>query len=314
MKEFIQIFNKVGGKGVLKQYRHSHVLFLALMESFLLGLSKKSLELVRIIVENRLMSRLRKEYKEFILDFKRNTAVNLPRQHADKVWVCWLQGMENAPELVQKCYHSLQEHIHDKEIVLLTQDNVQEYVQFPDHIQQKIDTGIISKTHMSDLLRLELLIRYGGTWMDSTVFCSGSDYPDYMLESDLFFFQCLRPGFTGNSICMSSWMMTASANNHVLMLAKEMIYDYWKKNNEMFAYALFHFFLQLALEAYPREWKKVIPFSNSVPHILLLRLFEPYNADVWNSLKRQTCFHKLSYKREKADFEKADTYYNVILG
>ena len=35
-----------------------------------------------------------------------------------------------------------------------------------------IDSGQITKTHLSDLLRLELLIRYGGTWIDATVFCT----------------------------------------------------------------------------------------------------------------------------------------------
>ena len=35
----------------------------------------------------------------------------------DIVWFCWLQGIENAPELVRRCLESLQRNIPDKKII-----------------------------------------------------------------------------------------------------------------------------------------------------------------------------------------------------
>ena len=58
--------------------------------------------------------------------------------------------------------------MRDREIVLITQDNLFNYVQFPDYILKKWEAGVITNTHFSDLLRLELLIKYGGTWSDET--------------------------------------------------------------------------------------------------------------------------------------------------
>ncbi len=308
----MELFKKVGGKQILLQYFKAHVLLFSLVITGILGFSKKSLEIVRLAVNNRVLCKLRKKYRKFIADYVKNHTVN-KGENSDKVWVCWLQGMENAPLLVQSCYKSLQENLKNKEIILITEDNYRNYVTFPDFIQKKIDSGIITRTHFSDLLRLELLIKYGGTWVDATVFCSGNDYPEYMFDSDLFVFQCLKPGLDGHCHSISSWFMTACINNPIIILTRDLLYEYWKKNNSMADYFLIHDMFQLAIETYPEEWKNVIPFSNSIPHILLLRMFEKYNENVWEAVKNMTCFHKLSYKFDKSREDIIGSYYSVII-
>lgn len=310
MKKFLRLFQKVGGKEVLKQYLRAHVLLFALVQTLLNGFSKKSLEIVRLAVSNRILCKLRKKYRKFISNFQ---ASQLPRQNSDKVWVCWLQGMDSAPELVQRCYASLQEQLSDRQIILLTEDNYRDFVTFPEHIQKKIDSGIITRTHMSDLLRLELLIRHGGTWIDATVFCSGSNIPDYMLNSQLFVFQNLKPGLDGHPTALSSWFMTACTHHPILELTQALLYRYWEKKKALVDYFLLHDFFQLATERYAQEWAQVVPFSNSTPHILLLRLFEAYDADTWSSVSAMTPFHKLTYKFPQEKAELADTYYRHIL-
>ena len=319
MKQFMKLFNKVGGTAVLKQYLKAHVLLFALIQTLCQGFSKKSMEIVRLSINNRILGKLRKRHKREIEKFVQSYEKG-QQEHSNKVWVCWLQGIENAPELVKKCYQSLQNNLvgldnslQDREIVLLTEDNYREYTHFPDYIQQKIAKGVITKTHMSDLIRLELLIRHGGTWIDATVFCSGKNIPTYMLDSDLFFYQLLKPGRDGQSSVLSSWFMTSCTNNPILLLTRELLYKYWRKNDSMIDYFLLHDFFQLALEAYPEEWNQVIPRDNSAPHVLLLRLFEQFDEELWNSAIRQSCFHKLSYKFSDTEMQKKNTYYDVII-
>ena len=43
-----------------------------------------------------------------------------------------------------------------------------DYVTFTDEIINKFNSGKIDYTHMSDILRAELLYRYGGMWIDAT--------------------------------------------------------------------------------------------------------------------------------------------------
>lgn len=318
IKKFMLLFKQVDGKKIISQYKQSHVLIYAMFMGLFLGIDKKSLEILRLAVSNKMLKRFRKKYSRFIKDYKKtearnNTAECNNIEEKRKIWFCWFQGIDRAPEVVKKCYESIKKNMPDREIVLITEDNYNKYVKFPDYIVKKIKSGIISKTHMSDLLRLELLTRYGGTWIDATVYCT-ERCKEYMLDSDLFVFQDLKPGLDGHCLCISSWFITAAKGNRILNLTLALLYEYWKHNDKLVDYYLIHIFFQLAIETYPSDWNKVIPVSNSTPHILLLRLFDNYDEEVWNAIKSQTCIHKLSYKFDKKKAESKGTYYKNIFG
>lgn len=312
MGNFRKLFQKVNGTEVLKQYARAHVLLLALIEAGLLGVSRKSLEIVRLIVDQKVLCRLRKKYAHNIAEHVKTHPVQKGK-NSKRVWFCWFQGLAEAPDIVKKCYQSLQNNLKDYEIIVITDENYQDYVTFPEHIMEKYRKGTITRTHLSDLLRLELLLTYGGIWIDATVYCSGADIPEYMLDSDLFLFQCLKPGRDGHAAVISSWFISACANHPILLLTRDLLYEYWKKYNYMKDYFLLHDFMQLAIEAYPEEWNAVIPFSNSVPHILLLNLFEKYDAKWMEAVANMTPFHKLSYKFSEEQKRIPDTYYLHLL-
>lgn len=313
MKQFVKLFNKVGGKAFFKQYLKAHVLLFAVFQILSQGFSRKSLELVRNSVNNRILRKLRKKYRKFIAEYiQNNDSSTLEQKRSDYIWICWFQGIENAPDVVKQCYESIKLNFAHKQIVLITDDNYKSYITFPDYIQDKIDRGLITRTHMSDLLRTELLIKYGGTWIDATVYCSGENVPEYMMDSDLFMFQMLKPGLDGQCCRISSWFITSCSNNPILLLTRALLYEYWKKNDSLIDYFLFHDMVELSIETYPEEWDKVIPFSNSVPHILLLRLFDEFDENTWNAVKQMTPIHKLTYKFDKENALKKDTYFDVI--
>ncbi len=317
MKEFFEIFKKVDGVSVLKQYFKARVLFFALIQTALLGTSTKSLEIVRLIADNKIYKRLKKKNRKFIEDYKAEEAmqkVKYDRRHNPVIWTIWLQGMDNAPYIVKKCYESLKCNIVDRKIIVITEDNFEQYVKFPSYIMEKYRKGIISKVHFADLLRVELLAVHGGTWLDGTVYCSGNPVNKYILDSELFVFQMLKPGIDGHSRAVSSWLMTAYSNHPIIYLVRALLHNYWQLHNYAVDYFILHDFFQMALEAYPEEWKKVVPFDNSTPHILLLRLFDQYNEKIWEAIKCQTSFHKLSYKYDKEKSNLKGTYYDVIFG
>lgn len=315
MLDWKTVFVKQGGMKLIGQYWRSGALFTAICEFLLLGKSRTALEILRLSAQLKTKQKLEKKYRKKLELFEYKYNENLPHEHSNKVWVCWFQGMENAPLVVQKCYESLQKNMNNREIILITSKNMMNYVQFPDYIQKKIEKGIISGAHLSDLLRLALLVKYGGTWIDATVFCSDDKILRYMLDSDLFLFQNLKPGRNGHTYTISNWFITATSNNKILLAVQYLLYSYWKDNNVIVDYFIFHAFFQIVIERYPDEWEKVIPFSNSVPHILLLRLFEEYDERVWNAIKQQSCFHKLTYKISKVNMDKRNTFYcKLIVG
>lgn len=313
MDEFKKIFAKVNGTQQLKQYAKAHVLLFALTETALLGLSRKALEIVRLAVNYKVYSRIRKKNQSFVQEFvEKNDFKNVEHSHRNTVWTSWLQGMDQAPYIVQKCYESMRANITNKEIIVITEENYSEFVQFPEYIIEKYTKGIISKVQFSDLLRIELLAKYGGTWLDGTVYCSNIPKQEYILESNLFLFQNLKPGLDGHSVSISSWLMTASTNNPIIMLTRALLHNHWKTHDYAVDYFILHDFFQMAIEAYPEEWAKVVPFSNSTPHILLLRLFDQYDEKIWKSVCDMTSFHKLSYKFDSSQTQISGTYYDNL--
>ena len=109
------------------------------------------------------------------------------------IFVLWLQGgIDAMPEPVQLCYKSLQKNCRNHPINLITAKNLSEYIQLPDYIIQKHDTGLISHAFFSDILRAALLDKFGGMWIDATVFLSKTLPLDYFSKD--FFSPC---GFYG---------------------------------------------------------------------------------------------------------------------
>jgi len=313
----LEIFKKQGGFSLIRNYWRTGALFSAIITFFMLGKSRKALEILRLVTQFKTNKKLYELYAgkidERLCEYKSNENSIEDIGTIRHVYFCWFQGLENAPTLVKKCYKSIQKHITDREIVLITEKNYKDYVKFPDFIEDKIERGIISRTHMSDLLRLELLTRYGGTWIDATVLCTAKP-PAYMLDSDFFVFQLLKPGLDGHSLGLSSWFITAKPGAMILKITLDILYDYWKEYNDMCDYFLLHHIMDLVRSKCSDEWNKMVPFSNEMPHVLLLRLFEPYDEHIWNYIREYTPVHKLSYKFDDKDLEKDNTYYSQLIG
>lgn len=308
MGNFKTDFQKVGGIQKIKDFAREGVLGTVCGEILLLGKSHKALEIANLSAQFKIYEKLKKKYGAYI--GKEN--YDDEKVHNRTVWISWLQGIENAPELVKSCYESVKEHFVGWNIVVVTADNLHEYTEFPRYILDKWKSGMITNTHFSDLLRIELLTRHGGLWLDATVYCSDT-LPENIEKTGLFMYQVLKPGYTGHVNRISSWMIWAESNNHILNETKNLLWMYWERENRLFDYFLLHYFITMVLNTYSDDLQKIIPMSNETPHILYLRLFEQYDANVWNSVKNQTQFHKLSYKFSEEQKKLAGTYYDALL-
>lgn len=86
------------------------------------------------------------------------------------IWVMWLQGFEHAPKIVKICRQFLEKNKPEQcTIIDLTAETLPQYVHFSDDIIKKIKDGTITYTHLSDLVRAQVLSKHGGLWIDSTV-------------------------------------------------------------------------------------------------------------------------------------------------
>lgn len=239
-------------------------------------------------------------------------SADVPNPFPNKVWVCWLQGMEQAPEVVKKCVESIYRHAGGKDrVIVLNEQNLTDYIQMPADLQEKWKKGIISNTHFSDLLRLALLVEYGGVWIDSTSYLT-EDLPDYVENADLF---CFKAGPIAKIIA-SNWFFVAKPHHGILEKTRNLLYEYWRKENRLVAYSIFHPFFTMAVESTPacREaWQRVPSFNDMNAKVLSDELFTPYSSERWKQIRRFSFVHKLSYKYDREEYGKPGTYYAMLM-
>lgn len=237
---------------------------------------------------------------------------DVPNRFPDKVWVCWLQGMEKAPDVVKKCVETIYKHAGGKDkVVVLSEQNISDYIEMPADLLEKWKKGIISNTHFSDLLRLALLVEYGGIWIDSTGYLT-EDLPDFVVNADLF---CFKAGPIAKIIA-SNWFFAAKPHHEILEKTRNLLYEYWRKENRLVAYSIFHPFFTMAVESTPacREaWQGVPAFNDMNAKVLSDELFRPYSPERWKQIRRFSFVHKLSYKFSEEDYRKPGTYYAMLM-
>jgi hypothetical protein len=310
----MNLIKKIYKSGRIRQLLHNRLVFFTFFQLLLQPKTEKSLEILQVSIDQKIMRKLRKKYRADIEYFKNNVE-QFKQEGQDNrfVWVLWYQGIENAPVLVKNCFESLKSNLpEDRTLVALDETNLSNYIQLPTFITEKYAEGKISHAHFSDIVRIELLSKYGGTWVDATVFMSSPIIHDYFFDSDLFLFQELRPNTFAHSKRISSWFMTSNPNNEIILLTRYLLRRYWEKNNNLMDYFLLHNFFELAIETYPEIWDEVVPYSNSHPHILQFKLFDEYNDKHWKELSSLIEVHKLTYKYEQKDYK--GTYLtNVVL-
>jgi hypothetical protein len=141
------------------------------------------------------------------------------------IWTYWHQGLVNAPFVVKQCTERLR-HLHPSwDVRLLDKENVYDFADTVDIKSEKWDKLKIQ--HRSDLLRTQFLIKYGGVWLDPTVFCLqtlDSWLPDNM-DNGLFLFN--RPG---NDRIIANWFIAAEKDNYLLIRLYESLIEYWNNN------------------------------------------------------------------------------------
>lgn len=229
------------------------------------------------------------------------------------IWTCWLQGEENAPLIVQRCLDSIRQHAGDYKVIVLSQETISKYVEVPIYIEQKHQQGIIPHAHYTDIVRMLLLNRYGGIWIDSTILLTG-EIPQYVTETPLFVFQREPEGQVEMGICFIS-----SDKNHPILRAQlALLLEYWKHENNLVSYSIFHLFWTMAVHSSSKLlelWKGVQYIPCAILDILMHDLSTQYSKDRWDEIKRISSIHKLTYKFDEfgIDINKKGTFYDVLI-
>lgn len=235
-------------------------------------------------------------------------------KYPNKIWQLWLQGKENMPSLVKKCHETVK-FFHGNDVILLDKNNLNEYIQLPEYIEEKYKQGIITNANYSDLIRLSLLAKYGGCWVDSTIYLTDR-IPDVILNSEFFSFKSLGSenlkfienlenyklfaNHINKFLSIESPYFLASASGNILINAVlNLFLEYWKHETKLIDYLMIDkmFVLAVLKQAECARIFKSMP-AYYLENVLLLQnaLFEPFDIKVFEQIKQMSCIHKLTHK------------------
>ena len=145
-----------------------------------------------------------------------------------KIWFLWFQGQNKMPLVVKKCFLSWQKHHPNWDIIFLDKKNLYDFVEIKYILENR--SSKIYFASQSDIIRINLLKKYGGVWVDATCFCQQplDDWIYNYLNTGFFAFD--RPGYDR---MFSSWFLAVNKGNQLVEEYANAVNDFWISNKNI---------------------------------------------------------------------------------
>ena len=184
--------------------------------------------------EERHRARRCKVFGRILMDYMRKNwlqaAADVPvtpvirNDSEERIFTLWLQGEEQAPDIVKTCFASIRKHC-TQPLVILDGKSIFDWITLPETIVEKYRAGKIKPAHFADICRVELLHTYGGYWLDSTCYVS-APIPAWITEHVFFVFMAGEK-VHGNYSFIQNCFIRARKGSYLLEAWRAMILDYW---------------------------------------------------------------------------------------
>lgn len=239
--------------------------------------------------------KLQKIIEKYRLDY--NTGDKT--ENAPPVWICWWDGVECAPPLVKQCIKSIQKNSGSHPVNFITKYNYKDFLEIPKFIIDKVAENKMCIANFSDYLRVSLLEKYGGLWLDATIYCADMIPEEYFSNS---FFTCKSlpresryiSKYRWTSFCLGGWK-----HNVFFRFFKEALEEYWKTENVSIDYLLVDYIIEVAYRNLPVVKKCMDEVEINNPHRDDLQgaMNEAISGDCWKSvIQKDTVLYKLSWR------------------
>ncbi len=227
-------------------------------------------------------------------------------EHTDYVWTLWLQ--DEVPEICQMCIQSIKNFYPN--LIVLNEKTLDDYIEIPSYIKEKFENKKMLPAHYSDVIRMILLEKYGGTWIDSTCYLT-QKIPKHITDSDFFILKGL--GEYG----LSNYFIHSNKGHYISKVIKNFLFEFWKNEDTVPNYIFFHWYIMMLLKENPvfkEEWNKILPGNISENTKVLIKLCDKkYNDDIFKYLVKSSYMHKLTYKRHQIYSLLPESFYMKLL-
>lgn len=216
------------------------------------------------------------------------------------IWTAWLQGESNAPKVIQLTIQSMRKHANGHTVIVITDENVDNYVQIPLKIKQKHAEGKMRNAHFADVIRMLVLEKYGGIWLDATMFLHEP------IDESAFVSPFYSIGYDSSDkvkyISNNKWIVGiigGCACSQYLSRISEMLISYWKEHIVPIDYFVFDYLVEI-LYLNDNSFRTIVDdlkkYRKGFTFELNLVINEPYNENVMKKLFSNNNIYILSYR------------------
>ena len=194
------------------------------------------------------------------------------------IWCLWLQGRENAPDLVKRCLAGWERLNPGWELRCLDAATVGRYVDVSRYID--LSSQEVTAASLSDIVRMLLLHEYGGVWIDATLYCNQP--LDEWLPGPFGtgFFGFYRPA---PERLIGTWFLAAAPGNVLFEKWATRALNYWRGRQKSTDYFWVHHQFNELIATDPdarRAWEAVPRFSADGPRSVLECMYESFSTGV----------------------------------
>ncbi|MCH1948753.1 capsular polysaccharide synthesis protein [Enterocloster sp. OA13] len=244
-----------------------------------------------------------------------NSSRARPGDFCVRAWSCWWQGEDEAPELVKACWNSQRKNLPEGiPLVIITRDNFGQYIALPDYILEKVERGSITLTTLSDIIRVNLLYKFGGIWFDSTLLLTG-DLPVKVFDFPIYTRTLPETQYCTKTV-WADWFISATPGHLLFRFVSDAFNYYYSVYDSIRYYFMIDYLIAICCNTFSGVQDDLmnIPNNNETALELGRHLQDEFDDMEYRRLTSGSYVQKLSYKISwKTDSRKEDSiYWHVI--
>lgn len=210
------------------------------------------------------------------------------------LYTFWNSPIETAPPLVRACIAELT-RLHAElptRLTVLDGASARELVEIPDAVARALEKD--HPAHFSDFVRVSVLDRLGGIWVDATCWAPA---PLPAAVAPLLTAGALYPRWTRRQI--GNWFIAAVPGTPLIRLQRLALQAWWESGGGIPDYFLYHRIFEVLSDLVPEfhgQWLATPTLSAGASHLLQLGMMQPWDADAMRFVAGTSIVQKLSYK------------------
>ena len=239
------------------------------------------------------------------------------KKNSKIIWTLWMQGYENAPELVKSTIDSIRKfaELNNFQFILLEENTIEKYIVFPKLIKEKMDLGVIDYTKISDILRVSLLAKYGGTWVDATIYMKEEFDSSLLLQN---YYTIKTGGIEDYSpnISNNRWKgFFLSGNSSLFSFTRDFFFEYYSRYDIAVDYLLIDYIFDMAYKYDEKIKNQMLELEKSNPNLFWLEshLGDKFDQKVWDNITETTKVFKTTYKLSGEIKSNKNNFYSKLI-